>query len=141
MTLTPSLGIMPQKRQQRQCSLDRGAACTGAASAVAAAEAAVGRTGKWLDLAATPLSCAADQHISGQVKVVHQLADHGQRLLPITPFRFHTRSRLIVLGWVNDTDSKHAYESKIAMAPIPAARGSSPGGPWIPGRPKIRSWS
>ena len=27
-------------------------------------------------------------------------------------FRFHTRSRLIVLGWVNDTDTKRAYGSK-----------------------------
>ena len=27
-------------------------------------------------------------------------------------FRFHTRSRLIVWGWVNDTDTKHAYGSK-----------------------------
>lgn len=27
-------------------------------------------------------------------------------------FRFHSRSRLIVLGWVNDTDTKRAYGSK-----------------------------
>lgn len=27
-------------------------------------------------------------------------------------FRFHARSRLIVLGWVNDTDTKRAYGSK-----------------------------
>ena len=27
-------------------------------------------------------------------------------------FRFHTRSRLIVMGWVNDTDTKRAYGSK-----------------------------
>ncbi len=27
-------------------------------------------------------------------------------------FRFHTRSRLLVLGWVNDTDTKRAYGSK-----------------------------
>jgi toxin YhaV len=27
-------------------------------------------------------------------------------------FRFHTRSRLLVLGWVNDTVSKRAYGSK-----------------------------
>ncbi len=27
-------------------------------------------------------------------------------------FRFHTRSRLIVLGWVNDTGTKRAYGSK-----------------------------
>jgi toxin YhaV len=27
-------------------------------------------------------------------------------------FRFHTRSRLIVLGWVNDTETKRAYGSK-----------------------------
>jgi toxin YhaV len=27
-------------------------------------------------------------------------------------FRFHTRSRLIVLAWVNDTDTKRAYGSK-----------------------------
>jgi toxin YhaV len=27
-------------------------------------------------------------------------------------FRFHTRSRLIVLGWVNDTNTKCAYGSK-----------------------------
>ena len=27
-------------------------------------------------------------------------------------FRFHTRSQLIVLGWVNDTDTKRAYGSK-----------------------------
>lgn len=27
-------------------------------------------------------------------------------------FRFHARSRLIVLGWVNDTDSKRAYGSR-----------------------------
>lgn len=27
-------------------------------------------------------------------------------------FRLHTRSRLIVLGWVNDTDTKRAYDSK-----------------------------
>jgi toxin YhaV len=27
-------------------------------------------------------------------------------------FRFHARSRLIVLGWVNNTDSKRAYGSK-----------------------------
>ena len=27
-------------------------------------------------------------------------------------FRFHTRSRLIVLGWVNDTYTKRAYGSK-----------------------------
>lgn len=27
-------------------------------------------------------------------------------------FRFHTGSRLIVLGWVNDTDTKRAYGSK-----------------------------
>jgi toxin YhaV len=27
-------------------------------------------------------------------------------------FRFHTRSRLIVLCWVNDTDTKRAYGSK-----------------------------
>ncbi len=27
-------------------------------------------------------------------------------------FRFHARSRLIVLGWLNDTDSKRAYGSR-----------------------------
>lgn len=27
-------------------------------------------------------------------------------------FRFHARSRLIVLGWVNDTDTKRAYGSR-----------------------------
>ena len=27
-------------------------------------------------------------------------------------FRFHSRSRLIVLGWVNDTNTKRAYGSK-----------------------------
>jgi toxin YhaV len=27
-------------------------------------------------------------------------------------FRFHARSRVIVLGWVNDTDTKRAYGSK-----------------------------
>ena len=27
-------------------------------------------------------------------------------------FRFHSRSRLLVLGWVNDTDTKRAYGSK-----------------------------
>jgi toxin YhaV len=27
-------------------------------------------------------------------------------------FRFHNRSRVIVLGWVNDTDTKRAYGSK-----------------------------
>ena len=27
-------------------------------------------------------------------------------------FRFHTRSRLIVLRWVNNTDTKRAYGSK-----------------------------
>lgn len=31
-------------------------------------------------------------------------------------FRFHTRSRLIVLGWVNDTDTKRAYGSKTELA-------------------------
>ena len=27
-------------------------------------------------------------------------------------FRFHSRSKLIVLGWVNDTSTKRAYGSK-----------------------------
>ena len=31
-------------------------------------------------------------------------------------FRFHTRSRLIVLGWVNDIDTKRAYGSKTELA-------------------------
>ena len=31
-------------------------------------------------------------------------------------FRFHSRSRLIVLGWVNDTDTKRAYGSKTELA-------------------------
>ena len=31
-------------------------------------------------------------------------------------FRFHTRSRLIVLGWVNGTDTKRAYGSKTELA-------------------------
>ena len=31
-------------------------------------------------------------------------------------FRFHTRSRLIVLGWVNDIDTNRAYGSKTELA-------------------------
>ena len=51
-------------------------------------------------------------------------------------FRLHTRSRLIVMGWVNDTDTKRAYDSK----PRPVGSG------WIdrhgpdPGGSRVPSW-
>jgi toxin YhaV len=46
-------------------------------------------------------------------------------------FRFHARSRVIVLGWVNDTDTKRAYDSKrdaYRIFQLMLARGQPPDG-------------
>jgi hypothetical protein len=79
MTLTASPGIMPQKRQQRQCSLNRGTACAGAASAVAAVP------GSTLPLAGSSSSSSGEAFLYQQIGQGFVLIARSARQVQLVP--------------------------------------------------------